>query len=80
MTDTPLLQFRPAVPQALIQFDGDAIRFFVNGVEAFRFTPVGIEYKEQIVEDAGIAYREVTDFFSAAKEAMNHQPAIKVDP
>jgi len=74
MTNTPLLQFQPAVPEALIQFDADALRFLVKGVEVFRLTPVGMEYKGQIVEDAGVAYREVTDFFSAAKEAMNYQP------
>jgi hypothetical protein len=62
------------VPEALIQFDDEALRFFVNGIEVFRFTPVGMEYKGQIVEDAGVAYREVTDFFSAAKQAMNYQP------
>jgi hypothetical protein len=74
MTDTPLLQFQPAVPEALIQFDTDALRFLVNGVEVFRLTPVGMEYKGQIVEDAGVAYREITEFFSAAKEAKNYQP------
>ena len=75
MTDTPMLQFHPAVPQAIIQFDADALRFLVNGVEVFRLTPVGMEYKGQIVEDAGIAYREVTDFFDVAKKAMNYNPA-----
>lgn len=74
MTDTPLLQFKPTAPEALIQFDSDALRFIVNGVEVFRLTPVGMEYKGQIVEDAGVAYREVTDFFDAAKEAMSYQP------
>jgi hypothetical protein len=73
MTDTPLLQFKPTAPEALIQFDSDALRFIVNGVEVFRLTPVGMEYKGQIVEDAGVAYREVTDFFDAAKEAMSYQ-------
>ena len=76
MADTPLLQFHPAPakPEALIQFDDEALRFFVNGVEVFSLSPVGMEYQGQIVEDAGVAYREVTDFFSAAKEAINYQP------
>lgn len=79
MTDEPMLQFRPAATEALIQFDTDALRFFVSGVEVFRLTPAGMEYKGQIVEDAGVAYREVTDFFSAAKAAMNHQPINQED-
>ena len=74
MTDTPLIQFQPAAPEALIQFDADALRFLVKGVEVFRLTPVGMEYKGQVVEDAGVAYWEITEFFSAAKEAMNYQP------
>ena len=76
MTDTPLLQFHPApaAPEACISFDTEVIRFLVNGVEAFRLTSSGMEYKGQVVEDAGVAYREVTEFFSAAKEAMNCQP------
>jgi hypothetical protein len=74
MTDTLLIQVQPAAPEALIQFDNDALRFLVNGIEVFCLTPVGMEYKGQVVEDAGVAYREITKFFSAAKEAKNYQP------
>lgn len=52
----------------------DPTRYFKDKNEVFRLTPVGMEYKGQIVEDAGVVYREVTDFFSVAKEAMNYQP------
>ena len=79
MTDTPLFQFKPTAPKAIIQFDNDALRFIVNGVEVFRLTPVGMEYKGQIVDDAGVAYREVTDFFNAAKKAMNYNPTSEGD-
>ena len=79
MADTPLLQFKPTAPKAIIQFDNDALRFIVNGVEVFRLTPVGMEYKGQIFDDAGVAYREVTDFFNAAKKAMNYNPTSEGD-
>ena len=69
----PTLSFQEPATEALIQFDADALRFSVCGVEVFRLTLQGMEYKGQIVEDAGVAYREVTAFFSAAKEAVNSQ-------
>jgi hypothetical protein len=70
----PALGFQEPPPEARIQFETDALHFIVCGVEAFRLTSSGMEYKGQIVEDAGVAYREVTEFFSAAKEAKNYQP------
>jgi hypothetical protein len=69
----------PPPPGALIQFEADALVFIVCGVEMFRLTPQGMDYKGQTVEDAGIAYREVTAFFSAAKEAVNHPPTSESD-
>ncbi len=75
----PILLSQPAAPQALIQFDSEALRFIVNGVTVFRLTPDGMEYKGQIVEDAGIAYRELTNFFSASKEIMNRQATSQKD-
>jgi hypothetical protein len=68
------LRFQEPPPEALIQFETDALRFIVCGVEAFRLTSSGMEYKGQVVEDAGVAYREITEFFSAAKETKNYQP------
>jgi hypothetical protein len=68
-----LAETLPPPPGALIQFEVDALRFDIGGVEVFRLTPQGMEYKGQTVEDAGVAYREVTAFFSAAKEAVNSQ-------
>lgn len=70
MTDTPILQFRPTPTQALIEFRDNALRFLVSGIEVFRLTPDGMEYKGQIVEDAGAAYREITNFFSVARAAV----------
>jgi hypothetical protein len=64
----------PPPPDALIQFEVDALTFIVCGVEVFRLTSSGMEYKGQIVEDLGVAYREIIEFFSAAKEAKNYQP------
>lgn len=63
----------PPPPDALIQFEVDALAFIVCGVEVFRLTSSGMEYKGQTVEDAGVVYREVTTFFSAVKEAVNSQ-------
>jgi hypothetical protein len=69
----PALQFQQSEPRSIIEFGTDALRFIVNEVEVFRLTPQGMEYKGQTVEDAGVAYREVTAFFSSAKEAVNQQ-------
>ena len=75
----PILRFQSAAPEALIQFDNEALRFIVNGITVFRLTPDGMEYKGQIVEDAGVAYRELTNFFSASKEIMNRQATSQKD-
>ena len=72
-------EFLPPPPDAVIQFEVDALTFIVCGVEVFRLTSSGMEYKGQVVEDAGVAYREITEFFSAAKEAMNYQPTSEGD-
>ena len=71
----PALIFQEPSPSALIQFEVDGLHFIVCGVEVFRLTPDGMEYKGQTVKDAGVAYQQVTEFFSAAREAMNGQLA-----
>jgi hypothetical protein len=69
----PTLSFQEPATEAIIQFDADALRFSVCGVEVFRLTPQGMEYKGQIVGDAGVAYEQVTSFFAIAREAMLKQ-------
>lgn len=58
---------------ATIEFGVDALRFILNGVEVVRLTPHGMEYKGQVVEDAGTAYKEITEFFVLARQIMNQQ-------
>jgi hypothetical protein len=60
-------------PDALIQFEVDALSFIVCGIKVFRLTSSGMEYKGQVVEDAGVAYREITEFFSSIKKDVSEQ-------
>lgn len=76
--DQPLaLQQSPPLPGAAITYDDGAMRFDVNGVEAFRLTTDGMHYQGQLVADGGLAHSVVLSWFLRLRDAMaDHDTGI----